>query len=181
MDYRRSAALPLVLMAMLGGCTSGDGHPGVATAGRAPGTATTVPSDDPVTRELAFVACMRKEGVDMPDPVAGDKSGRSALAQAEAQRMNLKDAYQTALDVCAAYLPPGPKTPAPDPADVDRLRKYSQCMRDNGVKDFPDPDSNGQVNGWILQSDKTAQVAAEKCNNLLPPPPPTGPSAGPTR
>jgi hypothetical protein len=56
--------------------------------------------------------------------------------------------------------------------DTEKRRAYSQCMRDNGVPDFPDPDPNGQFGGpshdAINRDDPTYKAANEKCRDLLP-------------
>ncbi|WP_155385995.1 hypothetical protein [Catellatospora paridis] len=177
---RWSAVLMLAMLAS--GCSGGDASPGVATAGTpgasAPTAAPSGPSDDPVQRELDFVACMRAAGVvDMPDPVPGDKSGRSALLHAmDDLGMGLKDSFQTALDGCTKFLPPAAEPSPRTPDDVTKLRAYAQCMRDNGVADVPDPDPvTGQLNHWLRQDDKAAMAALEKCRNLLPPAPTAAP------
>ena len=166
--------LPLLIM-VAGGCTSGGGGENVATAGgRSPGR-TSGPSTDPVAREAQFVECMRKAGIDMPDPVPGDTSGRSSLLQAMDKGMALKDTFQTALDGCTSFLPPAEKPSPATAADVEKRREYAKCMRDNGVKDFPDPDPvTGELNGWLLAGDKTAEAASAKCQSLNPPPSPSG-------
>lgn len=174
-------ALPLVIMMLAAACTSDAGTEGIPTAGRAPSPSPT-PAPDDVARELEFVACMRAAGIDMPDPIPGDTSGRSALKQAMDKGMGLKDSFQTALDGCMSHLPPPPKAPPVDPEQVEKKRKFAQCMRDNGVKDFPDPDpATGELNGWIRQDDNNAMAASEKCMPLLPPPPTSGPLAEPTQ
>src|SRR5687768_12268490 len=67
-----------IAVTALGGCTTDD--PGVASAG---GTPTATGVTDPQAQELAFVDCMRQEGIaDMPDPVPGDTSGRSSVRYA---------------------------------------------------------------------------------------------------
>ncbi|MBV1851815.1 hypothetical protein [Catellatospora tritici] len=183
MSIRRwSAALLLVLVTAA--CSDGGTPPEVATAATpgasSPSAAPSTPSDDPVQRELEFVACMREAGVtDMPDPVPGDRSGRSALLHAiDDLGMGLKDSFQTALDGCTKFLPPS-AAQSPRPADdVEKLRQYAQCMRDNGATDVPDPDPvTGQLNHWIRQDDKAAMAALEKCRNLLP----AAPTAKPNR
>jgi hypothetical protein len=151
------------LLIMLGGCTSGAGKDGVPTV--AGGSTATAQPYDPVAREREFVTCMRKAGVTMPDPRPGDRSGRSALAQAIEQGLALKDTFRTALDGCAAYLPPEDRPTPAAPADVETKRQFAQCMRDNGVKDYPDPDPvTGELDGWILRGDKVAEAALEKCS-----------------
>jgi hypothetical protein len=52
---------------------------------------------------------------------------------------------------------------------------FSQCMRAHGIKDFPDPDSNGAIslNGApgsdLNQNDPRFQAANQACKSLLPP------------
>jgi hypothetical protein len=55
-------------------------------------------------------------------------------------------------------------------AAAEAGRRYAQCMRDNGVPDFPDPDANGQFRGagHELQNDPKFPAAMEKCRALAP-------------
>ena len=51
------------------------------------------------------------------------------------------------------------------------LAAFSQCMRDNGIADFPDPDPNGGLNiaGLPIDPDAAEFAAArEACSDLLP-------------
>jgi hypothetical protein len=50
------------------------------------------------------------------------------------------------------------------------LIKFAQCMRDNGVPDFPDPDSEGRFRGvgHERQDDPKFQAAFEACQEKLP-------------
>ncbi|HYU66587.1 MAG TPA: hypothetical protein VEK09_07515, partial [Jatrophihabitantaceae bacterium] len=62
-------------------------------------------------------------------------------------------------------------SPSTDPRDAALL--YAQCMRTNGVPDFPDPDANGRFSlshgeGGVDQDDPTFRAAAEKCRALAP-------------
>jgi hypothetical protein len=47
---------------------------------------------------------------------------------------------------------------------------YAQCMRDNGVPNFPDPDANGQFRGagHELQNTPNYQAALRACRNKAP-------------
>jgi hypothetical protein len=58
--------------------------------------------------------------------------------------------------------------------DADQGRKFAQCMRDNGVPDFPDPGPDGTFAGGdpesmraVLDSDK-GRAALDKCRDLAP-------------
>jgi hypothetical protein len=52
---------------------------------------------------------------------------------------------------------------------------FSQCMRAHGIKDFPDPGSNGAINlngspgSDLNQNDPRYQAADQACKSLLPP------------
>jgi hypothetical protein len=61
-------------------------------------------------------------------------------------------------------------------AQYASAEKFSQCMRDNGVSGFPDPDASGEltidgvVNGSSLDPDGPAWTAAmDACKDLQPP------------
>ena len=127
----------LVLCALLAGCTSG---PPAA----APDPASTRPTD--VWRE--FVACARAHGQpNMPDAVVDD-SGRASFP--EVQGFEPKSAVQAVQADCGTILeklPPSANPlgrPAVTPEYLAARQRYAQCIRDQGLTDFPDPDSNGE-------------------------------------
>jgi hypothetical protein len=67
----------------------------------------------------------------------------------------------------------GGKTTA---ANQEKAVKFAQCMRENGVSQFPDPDASGQltidgvVNGSSIDPDSpTWQGAISACKDLQPP------------
>ncbi|MGV0806457.1 hypothetical protein [Mycolicibacterium setense] len=56
-----------------------------------------------------------------------------------------------------------------DPAGQERAVKYSECMRANGVADFPNPNAEGQFPyGGISVSKATWQDAVDACASLEP-------------
>src|SRR5262245_41680392 len=59
------------------------------------------------------------------------------------------------------------KTP---PTDRGQAIAYAQCMRANGVLDFPDPDANGQFRGLNheRQNNPKFQAAQQACRALAP-------------
>lgn len=132
------AAVAALLVTGVSACTGTD-DPAVPSVASAP-TVTEAPADR-LAQELEFVACMRAAGItSMPDPVPGDTSGRSAVRYAiDVLRLGSDETFQAALDGCVALLPePKPQERA-DEDEVEALRQTAQCMRDNGVPDFPDP------------------------------------------
>jgi hypothetical protein len=58
-------------------------------------------------------------------------------------------------------------------ADQQQGIEYAQCMRDNGVPDFPDPNADGRFSlthggDGVDQDDPTFRAAAETCRELAP-------------
>src|SRR5262245_5923408 len=61
-------------------------------------------------------------------------------------------------------------SPTPmDPVEAGKL--YAQCMRDNGVPDFPDPGPDGRFvidHDKFKEDDPKFRAALEKCRDLAP-------------
>jgi hypothetical protein len=181
----------LAALVALGGCTA-DAGPRLPSADAVASRSTPAvePADDVVERERQFVACMRGRGVEMIDPVPGDRSGRSALLhEIDVNGQGDDPAFQAALDACASFLPPV-EAPVPDEAAHARLREFAACMRDNGLDDFPDPEpGTGRIVYAPADPGEVAQVtnyegqvfivdapgvddAMARCRALIPPRPP---------
>ncbi len=87
---------------------------------------------------LQFSQCMRANGApSFPDPGPGGYA-RSGI--------NLQSpALQSAMNACTRYLPQSGHSP-PVPASVRHQELLlANCMRANGVPNFPDPDKNGDI------------------------------------
>lgn len=53
-------------------------------------------------------------------------------------------------------------------ATPEEAVQFAECMRDNGVKDFPDPTENGPlINVEGAQSKPGFQAAVQKCRDVL--------------
>ena len=59
-----------------------------------------------------------------------------------------------------------------DPEMQEKLRKYAQCMRENGVPNFPDPSDEGMmIDGDKLGMDPRSdafKAADQKCQQYAP-------------
>jgi hypothetical protein len=84
-----------------------------------------------------------------------------------------------ALSAAACSVPGvGAAKPTPSPDGYRTALAFSQCMRDHGVPDFPDPQTTGNGNVGISinggpsstldPSSSTFQAAQQACNKLLP-------------
>src|SRR6266511_4464384 len=88
---------------------------------------------------VAYAQCMRENGVpDFPDP---DAQGR-LRALGHEQRDDPQ--FRAATEACRDLAPGGEHEQLGDPAFVEQMREFSQCMRENGLPDFPDPDAQGR-------------------------------------
>lgn len=173
------AAVPLLIVA-LAACNRGSSGKGIATAGGPQGggaspSASPVPTD-PAERARQFAACMRAEGIDIPDPevVEGGGGAKSGIKiQAGGENVD-KTKVNAAMEKCRKYLPEGGESRQLSPEELEQARRFAQCMRDNGISDFPDPDAEGgrfiRGQGGIDKNDAAFRAAMEKCNQNLPKP-----------
>jgi hypothetical protein len=109
--------------------------PTAAASGSNGGTST----DDARAQAMQFSACMRGNGVsDFPDP---DASGRLTIDQvANGASLNTSSAaFKQALSACQMLEPPGFTGSTRSAQQQQAALKFAQCIRDNGVPDFPDP------------------------------------------
>lgn len=183
---RRLLGVVAVLAVIVSACATSNA-PGVATLG-SPG-ATASPSDpasptasvDPYQQALAYSQCMRSHGVtSFPDPVA-QAGGGISLTIKGGPGTGLdpnSTTFQAAQQACQSLLPApkgGTSGGTVDPQLQQKALAFSQCMRDHGVTDFPDPQFNG--NGVILggggqvkidPNSPTFQAAQKACQSLLP-------------
>ncbi|MBM7773791.1 hypothetical protein JOD54_003995 [Actinokineospora baliensis] len=169
----------LVVIALLSiglaGCGSG-GDAGVDKVASADGSGSTAaePADTRSDEErvLAFAQCMREHGIDVPDPEPGGQGGIQVRVPEGMDKGKVDEANAT----CRAHLPNGGEPGKADPGMVEQARKMAQCMRENGVSEFPDPDENGGIriearkDGGINPESPEFKAAQQKCDQFLPKP-----------
>ena len=100
----------------------------------APKTARSSAPAKPTAQEQAvkFAECMRANGVPhFPDP---DPKGNSNFGVDVS-----KEVFTKAVDACKALKPPGALSAKRTPKQQSASLRFAQCVRDHGVKDFPDP------------------------------------------
>jgi hypothetical protein len=94
---------------------------------------------------VKFAECMRKNGVrGFPDP---DASGTLTI-DAIANRSSLDTdsaAFKQAIAACKDVQPAGFTGSKRSPEQQQAALQFAQCIRDNGVKDFPDPEPDGPL------------------------------------
>jgi hypothetical protein len=116
-------------------------------------------------RAISYAQCMRDNGVpDFPDP---DAEGRFRGIGHEQQD---NPQFRAAQEACRDLAPGDEHEKIGDPTFVAQMRAFSQCMRENGVPDFPDPDAQGRLRGAGHEQQNTPQYrsAVEACREKLP-------------
>ncbi|MGI5236561.1 hypothetical protein [Dactylosporangium sp. CA-139066] len=152
MRFRTGLAAALLMLLPVAGCARGPGgDDGVASASTAKPSASATdsaphnPKDDQES-SLRYAQCMRDHGIPMDDPNF-EGNGISIMIPEGTDKSKVDAANAE----CKQYMPNGGQPPKLDPAQAEQLRKFSQCMRDHGIKDFPDPQDNG---GLMIDGDK---------------------------
>jgi hypothetical protein len=118
-------------------------------------------------KAVKFAECIREHGVPhFPDPDAkGDFVFGIDVSPA---------VWKTAVNACKALEPPGALSGKRSPKQQSAALRFAQCVRENGVKDFPDP-ANGEPlidTTRIPSSNKPGgmtilNAATHKCGSLL--------------
>jgi hypothetical protein len=94
---------------------------------------------------MKFAECMRDNGVSaFPDPDASGELTIDAVANGSSLDTNAA-AFKKAISACRDLKPPGFTGHKRSAQKQEIALKFAQCMRDNGVRDFPDPTPNGPL------------------------------------
>jgi hypothetical protein len=165
---RTLAAFTLLLAVGTAGC----GHnsdPAVATANSAAPKASAAAAANGQDSDLKFSQCMRDQGLAwFPDP--GPDGGLQVHVPSGTEDSTVEKARKA----CKAYDPEANQNGKISDADLDKVRRMAQCIRDHGFSKYPDPDSNGstQINSRALgvePGDPAFEKARQECQKYLPP------------
>jgi len=136
------SAFALVVAGAMAGCAKDDGQrvvsadPNARVSGAKPG------NNSAGGDVAAFGKCMRDAGFSWwPDPDTSGRIDSSPPAGVVVDEAKLSKAQQ---DCSSKYMNPA-QAPAMSAEDIQTLKAYSKCMRDNGLPKFPDPDANGNI------------------------------------
>jgi hypothetical protein len=180
-----STGLALGLLLALGaaGCGGAEAaDDGIASAGGTakPSASASAASGNDKERFLQYAQCMRDNGVpEFPDPEVDGGAVRMQMPRG-LDRAKVEAAQAK----CKQYLPNWGEANGPvDPEVREQVLKFAQCMRDNGVPNFPDPEEGGGIRldagklGVDPQSE-TFKSAEEKCRQYRPSAPPDSKRGG---
>ena len=173
-----SAAAAASAPATAGG--SGGNNPAAATASSSGNTTTSGPagsvgSTAAATRQQAvkFAECMRAKGVKgFPDPDASGQLTIDGIANGSSLDTN-SAAFKQAISACKDLEPAGFTGHRRSAQEQANALKFAQCIRDSGVKDFPDPAPGAPLvdTNRIPSTDKpggmsSLNAAMRKCRGL---------------
>jgi hypothetical protein len=133
-------ALALIaLIAVISGC--GSSSPAGTSPGSSGGNSTLAHAQ----KGVKFAECMRSHGVsNFPDPGASGKFTIDAVANGSSLDTSTP-AFTQAISACKALEPAGFTGSKRSSQQQQAALKFAQCIRANGVKDFPDPIPNGPL------------------------------------
>jgi hypothetical protein len=170
---RCAASAALVTLAA---CSGGSGG---STDAAGPSSAMSDAEILKVGKQLA--QCYRDNGVpSLPDPIV--KNSRLVLPDRALERLDEQYSEQVlaqsrqACQTIAGKLPQSALQSEEDvetvgPEDVNALRTYAKCMRDNGIPEWPDPKADGSfpLRGTALQKERDSPrltSARQACRQL---------------
>jgi hypothetical protein len=169
---RPLAALALVALISLSSAGCGSNAP--SETGAASSSSTASSSGTGGTKKLTardkavkFAECIRAHGVsDFPDPNEKNQFEYGVSVSGPV--------WNKATTACKDLQPPGTLSGKRTPKQQSASLRFAQCIRDNGVKDFPDP-VNGEplVNTYKIPSSNKPggmailNAAMQKCGKVL--------------
>jgi hypothetical protein len=174
----------LATVALIGAGCSNDsaenGNTGTGTASSASSSGTTSSASSTGTtssgakkkltardKAVKFAECIRAHGVtDFPDPNEKNQFDYGVSVTPAV--------WNKATTACKDLQPPGTLSSRRTPKQQSASLRFAQCVRDNGVKDFPDP-VNGEplINTYKIPSSNKPggmtilNAAVQKCRNAL--------------
>ena len=132
------------------------------------GSNTSTPKSAPksaVSRTLTYDACMRANGIsNMPEPNA---QGQMTITKGESLPDFNSPQFIAAATKCRKLESGGGGSDALSPSQIAEQLKFAQCMRANGISNFPDPLSKGgfALNG-VNTSSSQFEAASTACERF---------------
>ena len=137
MNGRRRSLVAFALVVLISaGCAKAPAGTGAGGNSGTGDSGTTTSTRD---QAVKFAECMRANGVkNFPDPSATGDFAIDTVANQSGVDTN-SAAFTQARSACKDLEPSGFTGSKRTPEQQQAALKFAQCIRDNGVKDFPDP------------------------------------------
>jgi hypothetical protein len=133
----RSRLRPLAALAVVALLSAGCSN---AVAGTGAGSSSSGDANAAARQQaVKFAECMRANGVrGFPDPDASGTLTIDGIANGTSLDPN-SATFEQAIAACKDLEPPGFTGHKRSAQEQEAALEFAQCIRDNGVKDFPDP------------------------------------------
>ncbi len=163
-----------LVAAALAGCGGGDESDDQprTPAGGSSGGVTARGGQALIDAQAAMARCMRRQGIDFPDPGAG-RGIEFDPAKQGIDRRRLRAAEGKCARHRRAIAEAAPRLSAGEQQQArDLTLRYARCMREHGAS-VPDPRAGGEGGGTAVEvpagakSDPAFQRAARKCEGIL--------------
>jgi hypothetical protein len=140
---------PLAALAMIAVISAGCSHAPARTGTASSGTSTSSGgnNNNSTTRDKAvkFAECMRNNGArEFPDPDASGQLTIDGVLNGSSLDPSTA-AWKQAISACKDLEPPGFTGHKRSAQGQEAALRFAQCIRNNGVKDFPDPTPDGPL------------------------------------
>lgn len=136
-----TAAVLLAVFAGIAGC----GSDGAAPSKSSSASSATMSDEQILTVGREFAQCMRDHGISVGEPTVDQ--GRLKVPFATPAQQGAPPPKPETPATCQSILNRLPRSAMEDPPvtaeDIDKLEKFSQCVRQNGIPEWPDPKSDG--------------------------------------
>jgi hypothetical protein len=129
---------------------------------------------------VKFASCVRAHGVpNFPDSAVTIAANGAVEFRLTSGTVNPNSPQlKSAMQACQSLIPHAKASGSgPSTHSMDQLLKYVQCMRSHGVTDFPEPNSNGEIqvqitggaaNNPLNPNSPQFQSASRACRSLQP-------------
>jgi hypothetical protein len=136
---RPLAALAAIAMAALISACGSSAPAGTGSSGGGNNTAANA------QKAVKFAECMRSNGVsEFPDPGSSGNLTIDGIANGSSLDPSAP-AFKQAISACKNLEPAGFTGRKRSAQEQQAALKFAECMRENGVPDFPDPTPNGPL------------------------------------
>jgi hypothetical protein len=163
-------AAVLVLSGALAAACGGGTDPSAST-----GTGGQPSANQPSASQsgVKFATCMRANGVpNFPDTAVSDTGGRVEF-KAPPGVDTTSAPFKSAMQACRKDLPGGGSgSGSSSGSNTQQVIKFANCMRANGVPNFPEPNAQGAEvitgGGGVTPTSPQYKSAMQTCQHLLP-------------
>ncbi|WP_214318367.1 hypothetical protein [Nonomuraea sediminis] len=137
----------------------------VAILATACGTPPAAKSGDTEDPQVKYAQCMRSNGVaNFPDPVNGRLEIRYGKDGVDPNSPQFKSAQAA----CKNLAPAGTQQGSADNQQVKQMLKFAACMREHGVKNFPDPKDGNLLIDGVDPNTPQFKAAMTACKQYMP-------------